>query len=263
MSKLIYSTILIASLALSCKEDTVQEVLPQNVGLQEQVDALPGISAVKVEQAAVKGVDVRLNFNGEAIPDRVQFSLLYDYFEDGKLKAVTNNAEPMVSYEYEADEVKRTSVDSPMSKLYKLNNEGLAETDDQSSKFYYKNGFLIFALGEYLDTFTYSSKGNLTSWRSGLEKSATFTYTGFENNIRQEVLNPSTLHSTFRDSYLGNFSSNLISDVVFKEGENGSNVTTLTFDYTFDNQGRVAKVLVERDSDDGLSSGFFEYSLSY
>jgi hypothetical protein len=67
------------------------------------------------------------------------------------------------------------------------------------------------------------------------------------------------VHWTFRDSYLGNFSTNLIKKAVFSKGT--ANETTLDFSYVFDSEKRVSKVTIDRK--DPIGTGKIVYLYNY
>ena len=82
----------------------------------------------------------------------------------------------------------------------------------------------------------------------------TYEYTDYINNIRQEVLRTTTFHWSFRDLFLGKFSTNLLKSVSF----NGEKA--LEFSYQFDHLNRVSKVIVNRTVP---VSATIEYQISY
>lgn len=106
--------------------------------------------------------------------------------------------------------------------------------------------------------------GNLLYFESESVK-AKYEYYDYPNTIRQEILSPQAIQWTFRDSYLGKFSTNLIKKITFPEfGLPTDFVYVLDFSYEFDKQKRVSKMFINRnDIKTGIACAKFEYTFSY
>jgi hypothetical protein len=263
MKKIHLIPILFVGLIVACK-DSSQNVMPSppidvvnvDAQLQAEVKNHPSINAPIVEQNKVKNIDVFLN-------KRMVSSIQYNYYTDGKIKDVIfGNTNP---YEYEyKDGILTTNYSK---KSYLLDNNGLALSikDDAQTKFYYKDGFLLRTniTGDF--KYTYSTMGNLTEASIGNE-SLNYEYTAYPNTIRQEILKLQEYSNSIRDFYLGRYSTNLIKEIKY----NGS--TVMIFEYEFDAQKRVTKVIMNRTSPSSINlsnkitigaTSIIEYNLSY
>lgn len=251
----IYLLVLLTTSFLSCKDDTPEnEVFPQGKTIEEQLSELQEIKSSGTEQLAISHIDLKLEFKDAEGSSNIPIKLSYS--QDGKIKNVTVAEMNLYDYEYNGNELIVNASTEPL--IYQLDENGLAIYNNRTAGYYYKNGFLVFMYANTTRTFSYSPEGDLQSLVETLGTKATYTYTDYENNIRQEVLSPSAVHWTFRDSFLGHYSSHLIKTATFEEqGE----ITTLSFNYTFDDQGRVSEVLINRNGT--IGSAILTYSLKY
>lgn len=79
------------------------------------------------------------------------------------------------------------------------------------------------------------------------------------NNPILEVLKPKAIHWSFRDYYIGKFSTNLLKKATFT-----NSATTLDFTYQFDSNNRVSKMIIERKSSNfSPSDGTIKCTFSY
>lgn len=263
MKKLVYTTLIAAFIAVSCKNDSENplrpgETPPIALTIEEEINNLPEIRSGNVEHAQIKKIDATLVLHPNGGTTR--FNLNLDYFEDGKMKSISDRQGQLYNFEYNSQKLELSS--GELQTVFKLKQNGLAESDNKETVYYYKNNFLIHAISGSKSTYSYSPDGDLLTWNEKLGgNSATYTYTKFENNIRQEVLDSDIFHWTFRDAYLGNFSTHLIKSAKFTDPVNG--ITTLDFDYVFDDQGRVEKIIVDRKRLERPGTGTIEYTLTY
>ena len=155
---------------------------------------------------------------------------------------------------------------------FQLSAEGLAESSKGNStttpkrevntRYFYKNGFLVsMANDTKLTKFEYNGKGNLLSWsginHQGLNTNATYEYTDTPNTIRQEISSWITPHFSTRGDFLGKYSANLVKKITINAASGASSGTlTLDFSYTFDTNGRISRMIIQRS--DGTKV-FYEY----
>ena len=177
------------------------------------------ISDPIVQHLPFKKLVATLIING--ITDSTKYSKytrLFDYYPNGKLKAIISpgiNGNDIDYYTYENSTLKYSGLYYGFIPLFNLDQDGLVanrQAENTKDRYYYKNGFLLRAVGRLNIKRVYSISGNLLSSEdNGSMK--TYEYTDYINNIRQEVLRTTTFHWSFRDLFLGKFSTNLLKSV--------------------------------------------------
>jgi hypothetical protein len=258
--------ILVNFLLVSCYEndtnrDPIAAIPFDDSQILQDVKNHPEIFAPNIEQLRVKQIAATWQLVGGTGSPSTAF-LNYEYYPDGKLKTIKGlNDELVNSFDYRDNvltALRLTTYGSQLDKvpvLY-LDNEGLAlskQGTNSMDRYYFKGGFLLRAIGNIKMKRTYSSTGNLLLCDDDGIK-ITFDYTDYPNTIRQEVLSTSVFHSTFRDTYFGKFSTNLVKSVLF------DGVVGLQFSYEFDDLKRVKKINVNRLA---APKATIEYVLSY
>lgn len=241
---------------IACKSDSnlSPNALDDSQVLQT-IAALPKIDAPEITQNQFKKIEAKVAITGAQVINYV-FNL--DYYANGRLKTISSTNNVNFSFDYQNTKVNIRNEEN--DNIINLNSNGLADYiqgDNSQYRFYFKNDFLIQRSDKSGESNNYSTKGNLLS-RTG-STTAQYEYTEFVNNIRQEVIGPLAIHWTFRDAYLGKFSTNLIKKAVFNKGK--TDESTLNFSYQFDAQSRVTKVSIERVTDNG--PGLIEYVYTY
>ncbi len=252
--------VLLLGLILSCKDSsqTVSpssqvDVIAYNAQLQAEVDIHPSINAPVIEQDRVKNIEGSLN-------SRMNISVQYDYYTNGKIKSVSNGNILAQEYVYKDDIL-------TADKTYILDKNGLAQSlnDNSQTKFFYKDGFLLRTNTPDAFKYSYSTIGNLTKAEIGNE-ALKYVYTDYPNTIRQEVLKLQEYSNSIRDLYLGRYSTNLIKEIKYND------TTVMTFEYEFDAQKRVTKVTMNRTTPPSINpsnkiilgpTALIEYNLSY
>ncbi len=222
----------------------------------KEVKALPEISQPLINQAPFKKIDMELLLPNNQ--QSVKYSYSLDYYSDGKIKSISEGGKDMYRFDYQKNNL--TIQETDMAFNIKLTDNGLAEYNqgtNSTDRYYFKNNFLIKRRDRLTEDFNYSANGNLLNYKGAFP--AEYEYTNYPNTIRQEVLAPMAVHWTFRDSYLGNFSTNLIKKAVFSKGT--ANETTLDFSYVFDSEKRVSKVTIDRK--DPIGTGKIVYLYNY
>ena len=156
---------------------------------------------------------------------------------------------------------------------FQLNAEGLAQSSkgttastpkrEVNTRYFYKNGFLVSMANETkLTKFEYNGQGNLLSWsgvnHQGLTTNASYEYTDIPNTIRQEITSWITPHFSMRGDFLGKYSSRLLKKMTVNttSGISSGNNNILEFTYTFDGNGRISRMTIQRS--DGTKV-FYEY----
>jgi len=255
MKKYLLSITLSALIFSACKENTTTPTVAEDAILKE-VKALPEITQPLINQAPFKKIDMELLLPNN--PQAVKYSYSLDYYSDGKIKSISEGGKDMYRFDYQKNNL--TIQETDMAFNIKLSDNGLAEYNqgtNSTDRYYFKNNFLIKRRDRLTEDFNYSANGNLLNYKGAFP--AEYEYTNYPNTIRQEVLAPMAVHWTFRDSYLGNFSTNLIKKAVFSKGT--ANETTLDFNYDFDGENRVSKVTIDRK--DPIGTGKIVYLYTY
>ena len=168
------------------------------------------------------------------------------------------NSPTVLSKTYYVDSLGNYIIKTKDLETFILDNEGFAQNGIGLDKIYYKNGYLLRSTGVNGFKQTYSPEGNLL-FREYDNRKVIYEYTDFPNNIRQEVVNSVAIHWTFRDSYLGKFSTNLLKKVSFSDTE----MNILEYSYQFDEQNRVKVMTIKRTGKFTIGSATFEYKFSY
>ena len=266
MKNQLYTLLIFAALIISCKDKTADTVLPKGPSIEEEIDQLPPINAPQIEQLQVKSMDVSLKLKSSN-SGPVNFTLSYNYDQAGKLTSVFDGKAEIRKYAYSPAEVVLSSGEDKT--VYKLDENNRAIQDSRDYYYYYKNGFLVKSNTNTTSSYSYTSDGDLLKYTAtanhgdvNLNREASYSYYDIENNIRQEVLGTVTFHWTFRDSFLGNYSTHLIKTAYIKEG---SEESILSFTYEFDDQNRVSKVIIDREGLNNNSSAdaIITYKLNY
>ncbi|UBM60548.1 hypothetical protein LAG90_07825 [Marinilongibacter aquaticus] len=263
MTRIFLSTLCIGLLLSSCKENTqnpdpTDPVLTVDEIAKKYLDAQVDIEAAEVTPDNFKTMKVTLDFEGEG---STVYNYGLDYYEDGRLKSYQELGDESTTktYSYSDDQVSLES-DNGLIKSYALDAQGLAikANDYEGEKqYFYKNGYLVYAmLAEPSNLRVYDQNGDLTQ----LGDYAKYEYTDYPNTVRQEVTGPMTVHWTFRDSFLGKFSTNLLKSASFNES---NSKWTLQFDYAFDEQGRVTQIVIDRLWEATNETSTITYDLSY
>lgn len=246
----------------SCKkDDTTTPIDPNPVsqedGIQNEIDLLPEIVTSEIEQINFSKMDVGLTINNVTST----YNLLLDYDDSNRLKSIYMENDTLYSYNYQADRV--NVLQNGTSKTIYLNDDGIARQKQGSTNqfnYYFKNDYFLRTTEYSSLRMEYSTDGNLIHYQNG-SLTADYTYIdSTTNNIRQEILTPLTFHWSFRDKYLGNFSTNLLKTAVFHD-EDLDYDYTLTFSYEYDELERVSKVIINRQAEP--ESSIIEYTLSY
>jgi hypothetical protein len=273
MKKIYVVPVLLLGLIVSCK-DSPKSVSPSSPAvipltpnspavdydaqMEEEAKNHPAINAPIIEQNKVKMI---LGSPNGAITSSVKYQ--YDYFADGRIKSIGSGNGNLVDIVYSNGLV----VSNYDGKSYNLDNNGLAKSanDNDKTKFFYKDGFLVRTNKPNDFKLLYSSTGNLIKASKG-DESLDYTYTDYPNNVRQEILKMQEYSNTIRDTYLGRYSTNLIKDISY----NG--LIVATFEYEFDSQKRVTKITMNRKSSATFKitnkiiigpTALIEYNLSY
>ncbi|WP_162628089.1 hypothetical protein [Arcticibacterium luteifluviistationis] len=245
----------------SCKKDDNSETIIPEEGvdtIQEEVNLMPEITADAIEQNSFSKMEVTLTPDNQA---SAKYLLDLSYDDNNRLKSVVRDTDTLYAYNYETDRV--SVLDNGNQKTVYLNNDGLAKEIQgltNQFKYYFKNDYFVRSTEVNSLKKDYSSEGNLVFY-SNDELSAEYSYMDSLNTIRQEILTPLTFHWSFRDKYLGNFSTNLIKTAIFHDASLGDYTYTLNFSYEFDEENRVSKVIINRQ-EEGLSA-VIEYALTY
>lgn len=218
------------------------------------IEAKPTIVAKPVSQKSVSKVEINVQYDKGPSIDYVYN---YEYDLTGKIKAIQSGGKNFLSFSYQPNELVVSNGSGVVNKKYTLDKSGLAQIDNSNNNFYYKDGYLWISTGIEGFANTYSSNGNLLARRADGIK-ADYEYTEFPNTIRQEVLSSTSisLYAITRDSFLGNFSTNLVKRVQFSEGEN----VTLDYSYQFDTENRVKSMTIQRN---GIGKATFQCVFSY
>ena len=224
----------------------------------EAIKQQPEITAKVVEQIPFKKMDALLSLGSGTNTASAKYNYEIEYLSNGKIKTIKSDNKEIVSIGYTINQVsvnKGSTTDK-----YELSSDNFAKnTVDGLQKFYYKNGYLS-RTNSSSNPFVknYSKEGNLTYFETNTEKS-NYEYYDYPNNIRQEVLSPQAIHWSFRDDYLGRFSTNLLKKITFI-----SSAVTLDFTYQFDNNNRVSKMIIERKAGNSSpDNGIIEYTFTY
>ena len=234
--------------------DTEKQIL-------EEIKQQPDISAKVVEQLPFKKMEVFLSLGSGSNTASAKYDYEIEYFSDGKIKTIKSDNKDMITISYSSNQVSVNK--GSMSDKYELGSDNFVKnTVDGVQKFYYKNGYLSRTNDSSNPLIkiikNYSKEGNLIYLETNTEKS-NYEYYDYPNNIRQEVLSPQAIHWSFRDDYLGKFSTNLLKKVTFI-----NNATTLDFTYQFDSNNRVSKMIIERKAgNSNPANGTIEYTFSY
>lgn len=222
------------------------------------IKAKPSIVAKPVSQKLVSKVEINVQYdNGPSL----DYVYAYEYDINGKIKAIKSGEKDILSFSYQPNELIVSNGSGVVNKKYTLDKSGLAQVDNAANNFYYKDGYLWISTGKDGFANTYSLEGNLLARRADGVK-IDYEYTEFPNTIRQEVLASTsiTMYATIRDSFLGNFSTNLLKRVQFSEGEN----VTLDYSYQFDSENRVKTMTIRRKSNmNGMGDATFQCVFSY
>jgi hypothetical protein len=253
--KLFASLILLLSF-FSCDKKTNSPISEDST--LKEVALLPEISGIEVKQNNFKTVSMELIL--ENTPNITNTSYALEYFNDGKIKKIKNIPEDSFDFDYQNQSliIRKNNFEA----ILQLNDKGLAETKNQDfteTKFYFKNDFLVRKKNNFtIEKFDYSSNGNLLSYE-GPKYTANFSYSNIPNTIRQEILEPTAFHWTFRDKYLGNYSSHLIKNALFNKGKYDE--VFLDFSYKFDDNNKVIEMIINRKTAQG--SGQIVYNYTY
>ncbi|HLO44358.1 MAG TPA: hypothetical protein VK175_08505 [Leadbetterella sp.] len=239
----------------SCKDQSNSPVAAEDTILKE-VAALPEITSPDIIQESFRKIEVELSPSNTNQTAKFTYSL--DYFSDGKIKAIHEANNNLYRFDYQNSVL--TIQNAEQTNKIKLTEKGLADYnqgENSNTKYYFKNNFLVKRKDNLITDFQYSTNGNLMNY-VGSNTKAEYQYTSYLNNIRQEVLSPQAVHWTFRDTYLGNFSTNLLQKAVFNRGKQDE--TTLDFSYTFDQNNKVTKVIIQRKAPSGSDTITYSYS---
>jgi hypothetical protein len=248
----------------SCSQKSVAPnpvVIDTEKQILDEIKQQPDISAKVVEQLPFKKMDVTLSLGSGTNTASASYNYEIEYLNNGKIKVIKSDNKEIVSINYSTNQVsvnKGSAIDK-----YELGNDNLAKnTVDGLQKFYYKDGYLSRTNDSSNPNVkiikNYSKEGNLIHLETNTEKS-NYEYYDYPNNIRQEVLSPQAIHWSFRDDYLGRFSTNLLKKVTFI-----NSATTLNFTYQFDSNNRVSKMIIERNAGNfNPANGIIEYTFSY
>lgn len=244
MKKIIFSAIPFLFFACSKSSDLPSPTEIRNTAVQsiidKQIDILPASMPNQLKIKTIKATYVGSDIVGD-------FSYVYD--SKGRITAVnyvskTGVGNNILNVIY--DESRQTVIENGLS--YKTDIEGtvvsLTEKPDFQT-FVYKKGYPLEKSGEYLNNF--DSNGNIISSERKGKGKFTFEYTNFPNNIRQDISGIQAFQLNFRDVYSGKFSTNLIKKCTLMDG--GFANDELIFDYEFDENQRVSKMIVNRGSD--------------
>ncbi|GAB2637216.1 hypothetical protein GCM10027035_33660 [Emticicia sediminis] len=251
--------LLLPALLFSCSK---KEVSNERDDIEKQIladiNSKPSILAKPVSQKEVSKVEINVQYDNGPNLDYVYN---YEYDPTGKIKTIQSNGKDFLSFSYQPNELVVLNGSGVIYKKYTLDKSGLAQVDNSENNFYYKDGYLWISTGKEGFANTYSPEGNLLARRADGIK-VDYEYTEFPNTIRQEVLASTsiTLYATIRDSFLGNFSTNLLKRVQFSEGEN----VTLDYSYKFDAENRVKTMTIRRKSNmNGMGDATFQCVFSY
>lgn len=244
----------------SCKkDDEVEAIQSSEDQIAIEIAALPEINGLDVEQLPFSKLEVTLTDKNNNASNH---ELFFNYYNNGKIESVLEKEDTLYQYSYSTD---RVTLHSPSdSKFLYLMENGIADSLQgltNQFKYYFKNDYFLRTTENSSLRMEYSTDGNLTHYQNG-SLMADYTYIdSTTNNIRQEVLSPLTYHWSFRDLYLGKFSSNLIETATFVDSSLGNYTYTLNFSYEFDELERVSKVIINRQTDEDNS--LIEYSIAY
>ena len=249
--------------AVSCSS---KNVIPSSVVIDtekqilEEIKQQPEITSKTVEQIPFKKMGVIATFGTNATSPVTKYNYEIEYFANGKLKTVKTDGKTILNINYNSSQV--TVNQNNTENKYELGSDNLVKnTTDGNDRFYYKSGYLSRNISnDPILKRTYTTTGNLLiSETTPSTFIAVYDYYDYPNSIRQEILRPEAIHWSFRDDYLGKFSTNLLKKVTFV-----NNGTTLNFTYQFDGNNRVSKMIVDRKVDkNDVLSGTFEYTFSY
>ncbi|MGR3810958.1 hypothetical protein [Jiulongibacter sp. NS-SX5] len=252
MKTQLLTLLIISSALISCKDEGEPQA---EISIEDEIAQLPEIEADRIEQHQIKTIKISTQLKDASTETPIQ-ELKLEYTSNGKLASVKRqNEEVISSYDYTGNSV--SNLKNGIQTIYQLDNSGLGVSDTKNTQYYYKSGFLVRTVSlADITEYIYNQDGNLTSYGPN----ASFTYTNLKNTIRQEVFGPMTFHSTFREDFLGRFSTNLLETASFRE--DGINYS-LQFSYTLDNTGRVSQMVITRTSTDGIVDGVITYDLGY
>lgn len=241
----------------SCSSKDATLVPDPELAILREINLEPEINAKVIDQLNFKKIELKmtLGLGNNAATSNIIYD--FEYEVNGKLKTVKENNKNFMNIIYKTNEID-IDIDN-LKTSYQINKDNVINnTSTGESKYYYKNGYLLRnIIGRNELKKTYSSTGNLLNYEDSSDKGV-YEYYDYPNNIRQEILRPTATHWSFRDTFFGKFSTNLIKKISF------NNKTTLTIKYEFDNQNRVSKMIVDRIIEQNeLASGKFEYSFSY
>jgi hypothetical protein len=203
----------------------------QDQEFKKYIEALPAISSKEIKPNSFKKMNVLVAYPFN-LKENYTFDFVYDV--DGKIKNIKSDKEEYFNFDYTPNSLNRVS--SEGKKQYILDKDGLATSASDLGKLYYKNGYFVANSGSIKNHISYSKDGNLIERNGGV-----FEYTDYPNTIRQDISSSQGIHSTFRDSYLGKYSSNLLKKAQFME-EGGYN---LIFKYELDAQNRVKLMTID------------------
>lgn len=245
--------LLISILALSCsKKENISAVDSFEQQVLKEIRNQPDITADAIEQHNFKEMNVEGQYTS-GMTTNFKYKLVYN--SDGKISSVSTAGKEFLSFEYVGNHLNLKS--EAIEKKYELDVNGLATKSSLNAKYYYKNGFLIRDTGEFSSKNLYSPNGNLVL-RETSEGKIYYEYTDFKNTIRQEIVRGEAIHWTFRDSYLGRFSTNLLKKVQFADNFN----TILEYSYEFDDKSRVKTMIIKR-SRNSFQDAVFKYNFVY
>ncbi len=233
--------IFLAFTIFSCKKnEKVPLNFPDDISFLEEIKNYPSIIQPPIKQLSVSKIDINWGWG--------KSSIKFDYFDDGRIKNISGTI-PDKTFEYYDNQL------ITGQEVFKLGENGLATMNlSIKAKYYYKDGFLLRVENNAFKL-NYNSIGNLIDYSDKMYN-ASYEYTDFPNNIRQEVLQSQLLIWNYRGDYLGKFSTNLIKKATFSGIFGAPEI--LNFKYEFDDLKRVKKMIIERQGRDSI-----EYNLYY
>lgn len=261
MKKTLFFALLLFNASCSQKSGIfVPVAIDTEKQLLEEIKQQPDITAKVIEQIPFKKMEIVATIGTGANTALTSYNYDFDYYANGKIKIIRANNKDFITIDYIGSQV--TVNQNNIINKYELGNDNLVKnTVSGNEKFYYKNGYLLRNISsEPILKRTYTTGGNLLiSETTPTTATAVYEYYDYPNNIRQEILKSEAIHWSFRDDYLGKFSTNLLKKVTFINSG-----TTLDFTYQFDSNSRVEKMIIDRTVDKSeIASGKFQYTFSY
>jgi hypothetical protein len=233
-----YLLLLIYILGLLACTKEVKEPIFNKEELDNQefikyIEKLPEINSPEIKQNLFKKVDLQIKYSFNL---KENFVFDYSYDTEGKIKSIKSDREENFNFEYAPNTLNRISSEGKTA--YVLDNNGLATRASDLGKIYYKNGYYVLNSGPNNQRLIYSKEGNIVE-----RNNAKYEYTDYPNTIKQDIKSSRGIHSTFRDSYLGKYSTNLLKKAQINDGP-GEYI--LNFKYEFDAQNRVELMTIEQ-----------------